>query len=517
MKCFAKSHGKKYLLAAMTAGLTLSLCACSGGMLPGSADGDKGAENSGQVGEGGDNGAGAGTDGTEEGSSIHSGTGGTEEGSSTHSGSGSVAGGYSASNTAVTGISATGGLRLLTTDAIVSTCSTEDGFYYLTNEMTKLRDGSRGSHLMYMDYASTQEIFLCSTAGCGHDSADCPAVFPSDAFTIYTTKIFIQGDGLYILSRGRTNDETTIVNFGDSVQQVESEPSVLYRANLDGTERRQVYTFTPGLAVEEKIMGDGKNLYVITKEISADNAGGADYKMPSNRKLMRLNLEEGSIAEVCSLNFEDSVSRKILGCYGDYLLLNSIDFGREVSQEELWDDDIHKELFDNSFEVCELLDVKTGELKEVCRISNSKRHSMYVLGNKLYVSFKDSGELKSVDPLTGEEKKICTFPQNNIMGNLGNLLCCRDHELADNTWYFVDPDTGKVTHSTLTGLSTGWALEFQAVTEKDVLVIYDHDAIDNPLGGGSMEILQYKYALISIEDLLAGRPAWRSIKPAKER
>ena len=52
MKCFAKSHGKKYLLAAMTAGLTLSLCACSGGMLPGSADGDKGAENSGQVGEG---------------------------------------------------------------------------------------------------------------------------------------------------------------------------------------------------------------------------------------------------------------------------------------------------------------------------------------------------------------------------------------------------------------------------------------------------------------------------------
>ena len=132
----------------MTAGLTLSLCACSGGMLPGSADGDKGAENSSQVGEGGDNGAGAGT-------------GGTEEGSSTHSGSGSVAGGYSASNTAVTGISATGGLRLLTTDAIVSTCSTEDGFYYLTNEMTKLRDGSRGSHLMYMDYASTQEIFLC--------------------------------------------------------------------------------------------------------------------------------------------------------------------------------------------------------------------------------------------------------------------------------------------------------------------------------------------------------------------
>ncbi len=93
MKCFAKSHGKKYLLAAMTAGLTLSLCACSGGMLPGSADGDKGAENSGQVGEGGDNGAGAGTGGTEEGSSIHSGTGGTEEGSSTHSGSGSVAGG----------------------------------------------------------------------------------------------------------------------------------------------------------------------------------------------------------------------------------------------------------------------------------------------------------------------------------------------------------------------------------------------------------------------------------------
>ena len=39
-------------------------------------------------------------------------------------------------------------------------CSTEDGFYYLTEKDSELADGSYAPHLMYMDYASCQEVYL---------------------------------------------------------------------------------------------------------------------------------------------------------------------------------------------------------------------------------------------------------------------------------------------------------------------------------------------------------------------
>ena len=67
-----------------------------------------------------------------------------------------------------------------------SACYTEDGYYYLCNDETKLKGGDWGGHLMYMDYATRQEIYLCSTAGCKHDSLDCPAMLSSEDFPIST-------------------------------------------------------------------------------------------------------------------------------------------------------------------------------------------------------------------------------------------------------------------------------------------------------------------------------------------
>lgn len=55
-------------------------------------------------------------------------------------------------------------------------CSTEDGFYYLTEEDSELADGSYAPHLMYMDYATCQEVYLCSDSSCQHNTEDCTSV-----------------------------------------------------------------------------------------------------------------------------------------------------------------------------------------------------------------------------------------------------------------------------------------------------------------------------------------------------
>ena len=123
-----------------------------------------------------------------------------------------------------------GNLQLLSNRYGDSACNTENGYYYLTVEITKLRDGSYGTHLMYMDFASGREIYLCSTAGCKHDSLDCPSVFSYDDFPLYSTLLFVFGDDLYILSREEDDDGSVFqenVNMGNDGSSVESRPAVL--------------------------------------------------------------------------------------------------------------------------------------------------------------------------------------------------------------------------------------------------------------------------------------------------
>lgn len=157
-----------------------------------------------------------------------------------------------------------------------SACYTEDGYYYLCNDETKLKGGDWGSHLMYMDYATCQEIYLCSTAGCQHDTLDCPAVFSSEDFPISTTKLFTFRNHLYILNRecdqdGSITMEMTVDNSGSDM--AESRPAVLYSAELDGTNRKKVFSFDAEFTLEDRIIQDENGIYVVTKKTSRKRRG----------------------------------------------------------------------------------------------------------------------------------------------------------------------------------------------------------------------------------------------------
>ena len=407
-----------------------------------------------------------------------------------------------------------GNLQLLSNRYGESACNTENGYYYLTTDTNKLRDGSYGTHLMYMDFATGREIYLCSTAGCKHDSLDCPAVFSYEDFPVVSTIPFVFGDRLCILSREYDNDGSVsqgMFNIGGDGSSVESRPAVLYRANLDGTGREKIFTFDAGLTLEDKVIGNDKGIYVITKKLSADKDGNETYTTSSERKLMFLDLSSLSLSEVCSMDFGDHISWKIVGCYQNDFLLCGDDFGREITRDETWNEDVYKELYKNSSKVYALLSRDGGKPKEIARQSNRYDSSVRRLGNKLYLSSADNHNIEVLDIKTGDKKTLCTLPQNLIMDTLGDTLCCRRWDLAgDHTWYFVDTNTGTVTKTPLVIPRNGWSIEFRCETKTDVLFVYDYDATES--GDGSYEIHRYKHALISKDDLFAGKDNYRKIE-----
>lgn len=417
-------------------------------------------------------------------------------------------------NTGDNGSSSNGGLQLLSNRYGESACNTENGYYYLTTATKKLRDGSYGTHLMYMDFATDHEIYLCSTAGCKHDSLDCPAVFSYDDFPVSSTIPFVFGDHLYILSREYDGDGSVsqdTMTIGGDGGSVESQPAVLYRANLDGTGREKIFTFDAALTLEDKIVGNDKGIYVITKKLSADKDGNQTYTTSSERKLMFLNLSSLSLSEICSMDFGDHISWQIIDCSPNDFLLCGVDFGREVSRDEIWDEDLHKEIYKNSFRVYALLSRDGGKPKELARQSNKCDNSAKLLGENLYLSSEDNQNIDALNIQTGEKRTLCTLPQNLIMDTLGDMLCCRGWDLAgDPIWYFVDTKTGAVTKTPLVIPCNGWSIDFRCETKTDVLFVYDYDATETERG--SYEIHRYKHALISKDDLFTGKDSYRKIE-----
>lgn len=410
-----------------------------------------------------------------------------------------------------------GGLRPLLNSYGEAACNTENGFYYLTGKVVKLRDGNYGVHLMYMDFAAGREVYLCSTASCKHDSLDCPAVFLGDDFPAWSSRLFVFGDKLYILARGYDYDDTmtqSVVTIGyDDSLVTESRPAVLYRANLDGTERKKVYTFDAAVTLEDMVIGNDRGIYLITKKLSAEKHGNQVYTTSTDRKLVFLELDSLSMEEVCPMTFDDHISWNVTGCYQNGFILQGTDYGRELSWEEKWEDDVevHRELYQNSFTVYARLSQEGGRPEEICRQSNFYENSGRVLGDSLYLSSEENQKVEAVTIETGERRTLCTLPQNLIMDVLGDMLCCRAWDLAgDQTWYFVSTKTGDVTKTPLVNLCNGWSLEFRGQTASEVLFVYDYDA--EKFNDGSYEINQKKHALISKEALLAGREDYRKIE-----
>lgn len=385
---------------------------------------------------------------------------------------------------------------------------TDAGFYHLTREEIRLADGRSARQLLYVDFATRQEIPLCSDASCSHDSTDCTAVFPTDTFA-GNTALFVWGDSLYILSKEQDQDGTAVMGvLGDSSSTpVEAVPTYLYRANLDGTGRERICSLDGGLTVEDLVLGDRKGLYLVSKRVSSQQSGGSAYQTSTERMLCFVHMETGQVQEQLSLDLGDGIDWDIIGCSGRKLVLYGIDFGRSVSQGELHQDGT-ADLYQQSADVFSALDLDSGAFQELYRVAAPISRSYAVDSHHLYYSVTGKGVITRVDLQTGEQSALCTISQDAIWGMVGDQLYTRDER--DRTLYFIDTATGAIRHCGLREKSMGSTLQFLAENPDSVLAIYDSDVTAR--ADGSYTVRGYRYGLIRKEDLFAGRDAFQPIR-----
>ncbi len=392
-------------------------------------------------------------------------------------------------------------LKFLKNDA-----TTNDGYYYLT-DYSRLNNGKLAKHLMYIDFKTKQEIHLCNNSACTHKTEDCTSVFNKDEFQ-FDSKVFIWNNKIYVISKSTdTSGQVAKGVLGKTSKgNVESNKAVLYKLNLDGTNREKVYTFDDNATIEDFVIGSGNGIYLISKKVETKYTGGNAYSTSNERKLIYLDLNTKKESTILSMNRNDNIDWKVIGSTKRNLILHGIDLGGQVTDEEKHN---NNDLYKNSSDVFALLDIDNDTLKEVYRVKASSR--TYTVDEKnLYYNIDGNSKILKIDLKTGKEETLANLSSVWVDQVIDNKLLCITNSGKNPISYFIDVDTGKMTESKLSNKSTGSSIEIISISQNKILTIYDSDITFN--SDGSYTTHSNKYGVISKEDFFTGQDSFQNIK-----
>lgn len=392
---------------------------------------------------------------------------------------------------------------------IGNNATTDDGYYYLRKDYDRLSSGKLATHLMYIDFATQQEIHLCSNSACSHNTEDCTSVFTRNEFKDGSL-LFVYNDKIYILSKNPDSDGQVAIGVlgGSSGTTAESDPSVLYRLNLDGTNREKIYTFDSNVTIEDFVIGGKDRLYFVTKKITNEYSNGNAYTTSTERNLIYLDLNTKTTTTLFSMDFNDNIDWEVIGSSNNLLVLYGIDFGKKVSNEEK--NGQSNEIYTKSSDVFATLNIEDGSLNEIYRIYAPMSRTYTVGENYLYYSKDGDNEIVKIDLKTGKSNVLAKLSQNAIRMIIDDKLLCYEYSFNDRTSYFVDINTGEISHSKLVNKTIGDNLEIIAVIGDEVLAIYDSDVTYK--SDGSYTTHSNSYGLISKNDLYVGKDNFKKVK-----
>ncbi len=398
-------------------------------------------------------------------------------------------------------------------------CLSDTGYYYITDDCVQIKKDLWGRRIMYMDFATKQEVYLCNEPGCKHNDKNCSAVLTEDTMgMIGSGLLFLWGEKLYLISRDEDKENMMSVDElfaeGEGVSIERQKATTIYSMGLDGTNRKKEYTFAQDVMVDDIVLCDDNNLYFTAKQISCSSKKGKSYYAASKRELVRFQPEKATVETVCSLEFADQVKWNVIGCHEGNVILQGTKYNKKLSMEEemALEQKEYWEYANDSTEIVAALDLSDGSIKKIYSIKNDADSTHYLImsGETLYVSVKEDRKIYKVDLGTGKVETLAKVDQGMIDGVLSDKLCCRSWDMEqDKTYYFVDIHTGEVSHSTLVNKRNGWSLELIGESGDQVLAIYDYEAKEEE--GDVWDISRHQFGLIKKDDLMQSKDRFQKI------
>ena len=268
------------------------------------------------------------------------------------------------------------------------------------------------ANILYTDMATMQRIYLSSDLSSDHHS---------EADTSYIKNVmggacvFVIEDGLYIVTMG-----------------YEDTPGALYRADLNGENRKKLLTFDTFEPFSEGIASDGDFLYTLSSDDML------------TKSIVRLDLENGSLEELYEL---PEYSAFLMSAYDDCMIIKTISM---PASGDFTDD---MERYQNQEHILYRYSLNEGTMEELMRW-NQDQIMEICKDDQLYFFDRSDDSLKNMDMKSGEIHTLARpmAKKGAAVENISNILSVYDQHLLfdclDGRRFNMDIETMDVKEQT---------------------------------------------------------------------
>ena len=392
---------------------------------------------------------------------------------------------------------------------------TDKGYYYIPSEMKNDAEGNAYNSIMYIDYATKKEIPLCNKPNCKHDSDSCTSYL---GFVEGNPVLFTNGDKLYLVHTD-SGSSGTMTGTGDLSASLSVRAPKVCQMNLDGSNKTTLFTLESGYTFSEPYVISDSSLYLISNKMETVKKDNGSYSISAvSSKVISIDLSSKKVSEIA-----DVKDQRIIGAYGQTLVLMKTQFERELSNEEIYNDNIYFSELKKAKAVFSTLDVTTGEIQEHGRFSFPDVNSVVVNDNRILFSAYNDNKIQYLD--------LSNDKTGSLAENISPAISSLSNEIYDgkllyyhwngnsggstiDSYYCVDCLRGEIQAINLFTSGIKADLSILAKTADSFLVISGMDTKDEYVayvGVTQTSITGYHYAFIKKTDFFAGNAVYTAI------
>lgn len=397
-------------------------------------------------------------------------------------------------------------IRMLHNNSLGLACESKDGYYSIYND----EDGM--TNIMYVDYKTRKQIYLCDKSECKHDNEKCTS-FIDFKYSAMEKMLLCDDKYLYLITSeySNTNGISTSISYGDSGEINEDKPTTIYRMNLDGSNKKLLATLNTGELLINSFFTDGNYIYGIAlKNITVSLDDNSSYNYNDSCRLIGISNDNGEVKEISNWNSDWS----ILGIYNNKVIVKQLRFNKELTVEDRTDEEKYKEVLSNADNVIVAFDIKTKEFDDLIsnKASNSYYYNMY--GKDIFYYSYNGDKIMSFDLNTREETIFLESEYSNIQQIYDGYIISSGWSDENNDSYLINIKDKSITDFKLIK-NNGFPVNIIAES-KDFFFVESNCDIESEYvewAGVTQEFeTNRQYSLISKEDFFNGNKNFESVR-----
>lgn len=327
-------------------------------------------------------------------------------------------------------------LKMISHKLAQNGANTKDGYYTISTDENGMMN------IMYVDYKTKKQIYLCDKSQCEHGNDKCTS-FIDMKYSARENTLLSDGKYLYLVSSEFNNEGgiSTSINHGTGEVQQEDEPSSIYRMNLDGSNKKKLASLDSGELLDDKFFTDGNYLYGIAmKNTNIKIDGDTTYTKGNDYQLIGISIEDGERKNITDWDNDWT----ILGVYEDKLIVNKLKFDHELTDEERMDNEKYIAAYRQAKEIIGTYDFNTKDFEELASHDASNDY-LYEIYEKNLFYYKNNGDkIMSLDLESKKEDVFLETEYCNIQQIYNGYIITSDWKESKKGFYIISIKDKKI-------------------------------------------------------------------------